>query len=233
MPVEVVLNTTSAAVTMSGGFTSDSVPAGDYGVAWLPIGGSAKFYTGPLPSTTNGGIPSGLYPSSWINPATGIPYQLGFGWVGSTGGSTDYHQVSNVSVTTLQQVPVLSAAITDSDNGQLQAGGSVDYTLQAGVTASGGNESDPITMTATFPCGVTPGSATGTGWACSTARAGRDLHLRRYLPRCHGNDPAPGDVAGHPPRGFTSTTSLDTSVTVSSDDGDPATATDAPSRHRR
>ncbi len=124
VPVEVVLNTTSGAVTMSGEFASDgfSVPASDYGVAWQPIGGSPEFYTGALPSTGNGGIPSGLYPSSWINSATGIPYQLGFGWVGSTGGDTDYHDVSHVSVSTLQQVPVLSAAISDSDNGQVPAG---------------------------------------------------------------------------------------------------------------
>ncbi len=101
VPVEVVLNTTSAAVPMSGSqFTTDgvpdSVPAGDYGVAWVPLDGSPEFYVGPLPSTTNGGIPSGLYPEGWINPTTGIPYQLGFGWVGSTGAVTDVHEVSNV-----------------------------------------------------------------------------------------------------------------------------------------
>ena len=66
VPVEVVLNTTSAAVNMSGaGFTSNQVPAGDYGVAWVPIGAtSAEFYDGPLPSTTQRGLPSGLYPTS-------------------------------------------------------------------------------------------------------------------------------------------------------------------------
>ena len=224
VPVEVVLNTTSAPMTMSGSqFTSDSVPAGDYGVAWVPIAGSAEFYSGPLPSTTNGGIPSGLYPASWINPA-GIPYQLGFGWVGSTGGSTDYHEVSNVSVTSLQQVPVLSAAITDNDNGQLSAGGSVDYTLQAGVTATGGNESDPITMTATLPSGVTPGSATGTGWTCSTA--GQIVTCTYAGPVAEGTTAPPVSLPASVGSGIAENTPLDSSVTVSSDNGDPATASD-------
>ena len=67
------------------GFTGVSVPSGDYGVAWTPIGGSPESYTGALPTVANGGIPSppgGLYPSGWVNPSTGVPYQLGFGWVG-------------------------------------------------------------------------------------------------------------------------------------------------------
>jgi hypothetical protein len=238
VPVEVVINTTSSAMTMSGTqFASDSVPAGAYGVAWVPIGGSPKFYSGPLPSTTNGGIPSGLYPSSdWINPTTGIPYQLGFGWVGSTGGVTDYHEVSNVSVSTLQQVPVLSAAITDSDNGQLQAGGSVDYTLQAGVTSAGGNESDPITMTATLPSAVTPGSATGDGWTCSPAQqippgqtvTGETVsctYTGQY-PVTPGTTLPPVTLPATVATDIAANTSLNSSVTVSSNDGDPATATD-------
>ena len=226
VPVEVVLNTTSAAVLMSDTqFESDSVPAGDYGVAWVPLNGSAEFYAGALPSDKNGGIPSGLYPGSWINPTTGIPYQLGFGWVGSTGASTDYHQVSNVTVTTLQPVPVLSAAITDNDNGQLPGGGSVDYTLQAGVTAAGGNENDPITMTATLPSGVMPGSAAAAvGWTCSTA--GQIVTCTYAGPVAAGTPLPPVSLPATIETGLATGTSLDSSVTVSSDDGDPATATD-------
>ena len=227
VPVEVVLNTTSGPVHMSGSrFGSDSVPTGDYGVAWVPIGGSPEFYTGPLPTTNNGGIPSGLYPSSWVNPATGIPYQLGFGWVGSTGAVTDYHQISNASVTSLQQVPVLSAAMTDSDNGQLPSGGTVAYTLQAGVSASGGNENHTITMTATLPGGVTPGTAAATGgWACATAGQVVTCTYAGPFPVTAGTTLPPvslpatiADVGANTP--------LDGSVTVSSDDGDPAMATD-------
>ena len=226
VPVEVVLNTTSAQVTMSGSqFTSFAVPAGDYGVAWVPIGGAPAFYTGALPSITNGGIPSGLYPGGWISPSTGIPYQLGFGWVGSTGGSTDYHQISDASVTTLQQVPVLSAAISDSDSGQLPTGGSVGYTLHAGVTAGGGNENDTVTMTATLASGVTPGSATGTGWTCP-APVGQTVSCTYPGPIPAGTNLPPVSLPGSVAAGLTAGAALDSSVTVSSDDGNPANATD-------
>ena len=164
-----VINTTCGPVDMTGsGFTGVSVPSGDYGVAWMPIGGSPQSYSGALPTMANGGIPSGLYPSGWVNPSTGVPYQLGFGWVGSTGVRRTTTRSRTSSVRTLQQVPVLTAAISDSDNGQLQVPGSVDYTVTGGV-ATGSNESDPITMTTTLPSGVTPGTATGTGWSCATA----------------------------------------------------------------
>ena len=238
VPVDVVLNTTSSSVSFSGApFTSipaNSVPSGDYGIAWIPIGGSAEFYVGPLPSTLNGGIPSTVqYPAGWINPATGIPYQLGFGWVASTGDATDYHDISDASVTSLQQVPVLSAGITDSQKGQYAAGGSVNYSLQAGVTAAGGNENDPITMTATLPPGVTPGTASGTGWACQSAvpvttPPGEAVSCTYAAP--------PSIAAGAtlptvslPATVATNTalnTALTASVTVSSNDGDPASASD-------
>ena len=52
-------------------------------------------------------------------------------------------------------------------------------------------------MTATLPDGVTPGSATGTGWTCYHRRADRDLYLSRFARHRRGNDPAPGVVAGH------------------------------------
>ena len=41
------------------------------------------------------------FPSSWINPATGIPYQLTFGWTASTGGSNEYHEVNQLVASTL------------------------------------------------------------------------------------------------------------------------------------
>ena len=65
VPVEVVINTTSSPVNMTAsGFTGVSVPSGDYGVAWRPIGGSPENYTGALPTVANGGIASGLYPAA-------------------------------------------------------------------------------------------------------------------------------------------------------------------------
>ena len=35
---------------------------------------------------------------AWLEPATGIPYQLAMGFAASTGGSTDVHEVRNISV---------------------------------------------------------------------------------------------------------------------------------------
>ena len=85
-----VINTTSGPVNVTAsGFTGVSVPSGDYGVAWRPVGGSAENYTaGVLPTVANGGIASGLYPSGWVNPSTGVPYQLGFGRSGRQAPST-------------------------------------------------------------------------------------------------------------------------------------------------
>ena len=227
VPVEVVLNTTPSTVNMSGShFAStsptESVPSGDYGVAWVPIDGSPEFYTGALPKLTDGS----LYPAGYINPATGFPYQLGFGWVGSTGDSTDYHQVSDVSVSTLQPVPVLSAAISDSGNGQLPSGSSVSYTLQAGVT-SGGAENDAITMTATLPSQMTPGSATGTNWTCP-APMGQVVTCTYDgpLPIAAGTTLPSVSLPAAVEGGLATGTSLDSSLKVSSDDGNPATASD-------
>ena len=229
VPVEVVINTTSGPVNMTGsGFTGVSVPSGDYGVAWTPIGGSPEDYTGALPTVANGGIqstPGGLYPSGWVNPSTGVPYQLGFGWVGSTGSLDDNHEISNVVVSTLQPVPVLTAAISDSENGRLQVPGTVNYTATGGV-ATGSNESDPISMTTTLPSGVTPGTAAGTGWTCATA--GQVVTCTYTASVAAGTTLPPVTLpATVAETASTAPGALSASVTVSSNDGTSATATDA------
>ena len=225
VPVEVLINTTAAAATMTGtGYTAESVPAGDYGVAWTPIGGTAHFLLGALPTTADSGIPTGLYPSGWINPATGIPYQIGFGWVASTGSDTDYHEVSNAAVTSLQPVPVLTAAVSDNQGHDFSQGGSVTYTLTGGV-AAGTAEANPITMSTTLPAGLTPGTATGTGWACTTA--GQAVTCTHTGSVTGGTTlPAvtlPATVAHD---ASTTTGALTVAITVSSTDGDPANAGD-------
>lgn len=227
VPVEVMINTTTTSQNLtSSAFSSDAVPSGDYGVAWTPLAGGSKFFVGALPSTTNGGLSSTLYPSGWVNPATGIPYQLGFGWVGSTGSDTDIHEISNGAITTVLPVPVLTTGISDSDAGQLPLGGTDTYTLNAGVASTGGNENDQITMTATLPTGVTPGTATGIGWSCTTA--GQTVTCTYEPPVTAGtslpNVTFPASISTSAP---TAAGALTSSVKVSSNDGAPASANDA------
>ena len=102
-----------------------------------------------------------------MNPSTGVPYQLGFGWTASTGSADDNNEISNVVVSTLQPVPSLTAAISDSDT---RGGRSWHGQLHGhGRGRHGEQRSDPISMTTTLPSGVTPGTAAGTGWSCATA----------------------------------------------------------------
>jgi hypothetical protein len=103
VPVEVVFNPTSSTVTTASGLT---VPAGDYDVTFTPVGGTAKSLVGALPV-----VPSGLYPASWVS-SSGIPKQLVFGWVGSTGSITDYHEIDNVVVSSVNPVPQLAISQT-------------------------------------------------------------------------------------------------------------------------
>ncbi len=155
VPVEVVFNPTSSAVTTASGLV---VPAGDYDVTFTPAGGTAQSLVGALPV-----VPSGLYPASWVS-SSGIPKQLVFGWVASTGSVTDYHEINNVVVTSINPVPVLAVSQTSYAASTLVAGSPVTYTVAA--SSSGAAENQPVTATETLPAGVLPVGASGTGWVC-------------------------------------------------------------------
>ena len=155
VPVEVVFNPTSSPVTTASGLT---VPGGDYDVTFTPIGGTSRSLVGALPV-----VPSGLYPASWVN-ANGIPKQLTFGWVGSTGSNTDYHEIDNALVSTLNPVPQLAVSQTSYAAATLTPGSPVTY--QVAASSSGATESLPVTVTETLPSGVLPVGASGTGWVC-------------------------------------------------------------------
>ena len=155
VPVEVVINPTSVPLTTPSGVTA---AAGGYAVRFTPIGGSAQTLAGALPT-----VPSGLYPSSWLN-ASGIPRQLAFGWVASTGAVTNFHELDNVVVNSLSPVPQLAVAQTSYANA-LTVGSPVTYTVTA--TASGATENQPVTITQTLPSGVVPLVASGPGWTCA------------------------------------------------------------------
>ena len=101
VPVEVLVNPTAAALTAASGIV---VAAGTYKVVVTPIGQAAKTLTGTLPA-----VPSTLYPSATWTNANGIPKQLAFGFAASTGGVTDYHELSNVRVASLTPPPAAPA----------------------------------------------------------------------------------------------------------------------------
>ena len=220
VPEEVVINTTGSAVTASA--SNISVPAGDYLFATKPLsgglaGGTWEPIIGVLP-TDPVGVNAG-----WLG-TNGIPQALAFGWAASTGGSNEFHDINNLVATSLQVGPILSLTNTDSGSGVLLTNSSDTVTLTPGVSASSTvNETDTVTVTDTLPAGLTPSSASGTGWTCSVA--GHNVSCT--LP---AGNVAPGasfaaitiDVtASATPGPFANTAS------VSSTDGAPASATDS------
>ena len=141
-----------------------NVPPYSYVVAVSPLGGPTQYVSGSLPNA------SAYEPASWLEPSTGIPYQLAFGFAASTGGSNDVHEVRNVQVQPLFTNPANpNLQLTDSAAGHLVAGTPVTYTATPSLTTQGGSENQPLNFTDTFPAGVVPGTASGTDWSCSTA----------------------------------------------------------------
>jgi hypothetical protein len=158
VPVEVAVNPTDQTLTAIGGF---SVAAHSVVVQVTPIGAAPVIETNPLPSAS-----SYVPDPSWVDD-NGVPQQLSFGWSASTGASTDYHVIANVKVQTLNGTPpALSVGLTDNSGGTAHTGQTVTYTATPSVTAA--NETRTISLTDTFPAGLTP-QATGLGgtdWTC-------------------------------------------------------------------
>lgn len=171
VPVEVVINpsTSNAAFTDAAFASSPAVAPKSYAIAFTTIGaGTPSIVTGTLPDLRNNAY-AGLVDPSWYDPTTGLPYKLTYGWVASTGGSTDVHEVNNLDVKTLNgPVPVL--AVTSSvSTAAPEHGATATYTVSPSVSSSGGSESSPVRVTTTFPAGITPATYAGTDYTCSTA----------------------------------------------------------------
>jgi Putative Ig domain/IPT/TIG domain len=217
VPVEVVFNPASSAVTTPSGLT---VPGGDYDVTFTPVGGTPRSLVGPLPT-----VPSGLYPSNWVT-SKGLPKQLAFGWVGSTGSVTDYHEIDNVVVTSLNPVPTLAVSQTSYSSGffsYLFRGSPVTYTVAA--SSSGATENQPVTVTQTLPSGLVPVGASGTGWTCA-APVGQSISCTSTSsPFTSGTFTVNAVLTSY----FVPQSLVETSTAlVSSADGNPATSTAAP-----
>lgn len=160
VPMQVLINPTTSPFTSDTGVT---VAAGTYKVTVTPVGGTVKALSGNLPT-----VDAGLYPSaSWLN-ALGVPKQLAFAFVGSTGGVTDAHEVDDVKVITFNAVPQLSVATTSFSATTSTAGDPVTYDTVAKVLP-GADETSPVSVTQTVPAGVVPVGAFGTGWTCAAA----------------------------------------------------------------
>jgi uncharacterized repeat protein (TIGR01451 family) len=212
VPVEVAYNPSTSAVTTSSGL---AVPARSYVVKYTPVGGTAKTLAGTLPT-----VPAGLYPASWVD-ASGYPKQLAFGWVGSTGSVTDFHEIGAATVTTMNPVPLLAVSQT-SYAATTSIGSPVTYTVTA--SSSGVAEHSPVTVTETLPAGIVPVSASGSGWVCG-APIGQQISCTNSTnPFTSGTITVNGVVNS----GSVSSALIQTSTAViSSGDGGPASSLSA------
>ncbi|GAA1427308.1 DUF11 domain-containing protein [Microlunatus lacustris] len=219
VPVQVLVNPTSSSYTS--GDTGVVVAAGTYKVVVTPVGGTARTLTGPLPAA-----PTTLYPSTTWTNANGVPRQLAFGFVGSTGGSTDNHEIDDVRVLTFNPVPQLAVSTTSHVAPSPALGAPVNYVVTPSVKIGAGVAS-PISVTQTVPAGVTPVGAFGAGWSCAAA-VGRSITCTTTASSFPDGTTLPvinvvGIVTAN---GLTATTVQNASTTtVSSADGNPATVT--------
>ena len=162
VPVQIVINSSKSSIITSTGFT---VAAESYLTVFTPVGGTQRQLTGPLPVMSASLVGA----SSWLD-SDGLPKQLAFGWVASTGGSNDSHEISNVKVSSLSSVAQLSVSqVSYTPAGtSFAAGDAIGYVATPGVIAGGLAETGTITLTETVPANVKPLAASGTGWVCSS-----------------------------------------------------------------
>jgi uncharacterized repeat protein (TIGR01451 family) len=219
VPVEVAINPTSTSFTTASGI---AVAAGTYAVRFTPVGGSATTLSGTLPT-----VPSGLYPSSTWTTSAGIPKQLAFGWVGSTGSVTDYHEVDVVNVVSFSPVPQLAVAQTSYVAASPTTGTPVTYVVSPSVSSSGASESNAISVSETLPTGVVPVGAYASGWTCGSPSGQTITCTDSATPFAAGTAlPAITVEAIVTSSGVTASTIQSSStVTASSSDGNPGIAT--------
>jgi large repetitive protein len=212
VPVEVAVNPTGSTLTAAGGF---AVAAHSVVVKATPIGADAVTETDPLPNAS-----SYVPDASWVD-GSGVPQQLSFGWSASTGSSTDYHVIANARVQTLNGTPpALTVGLSDNSGGTARSGQTVTYQATAAVTAAA--ETRTISLTDTFPSGLTPqpGGLGGPGWACNIN--GQTINCT-HAAASIGPLPA---VAMPVLVAVASPTSLSDTVTVGSPDATQGNATD-------
>ena len=158
VPVEAVINPTATSFTTTSGLI---VPAKTYKIVFTPVGQAERTLSGALPV-----VAVGMYPANWLN-ADGYPKQVAVGWVGTTGGSTDFHEVDDTHIASVAgaAVPSLTVAQTAYTKPTLVPGDPVSYQVVVGVQP-GPAETYAITVTDVMPAGLVPVAGSGTGWVC-------------------------------------------------------------------
>ncbi|MEU5692378.1 fibronectin type III domain-containing protein [Actinosynnema sp. NPDC020468] len=215
VPVQVLINPTTLTYTSPSGV---SVSGGTYKVVATPVGGTAKTLSGTLPS-----VSSSLYPSASYLNASGVPKQLAFGFIGSTGGVTDVHEIGNVKALTFNPVPQLAIDTTSYAQATVTAGGPVTYKVTPSVLA-GADETQAVSVTQTVPTGVAPQGAYGTGWVCATPVGQSVTCTTSATSFANGTTLPDITVVGIATTTITAATVQSGSpTTVSSADGNPAT----------
>lgn len=217
VPVVVSINPAGAPVLNRSG---DEVPARSWLVAWTAYGAARQVMTGDLPDQA--ALDAAQIPSSWVDPDTGVPYQLTFGWSGSTGSLAEIHALGNVRATTLTgKLPVFGLSVADDASGVLDPGTTVTATVTPTLAAEGDETQTPV-VTTTVPDGVTVGTPTAPGYECAVASP---------VVTCTASGPGPW-LAGSelPPISLpliaagTVTGPASITAKVSSTDGNPASA---------
>jgi len=221
VPEEVVLNTSSSAITATA--SGISVPAGDYLFATEPLNNGSA---GTVWQSIVGALPTNLtgFPTAWLG-TNGLPKEMAFGWASSTGGSNEFHQINVLQASSVTPAPALSMTNTDSGSGTLYAESSDTVTLTPGVSStSSASETQPVTVTDTFPSNLTPTAATGTGWTCSISGQAVSCNQTATSTVAAGSNYPAISVSVN--ASATTGTFLN-SATVTSSDGAPATASDS------
>ena len=190
VPEEVVINPSSTG-TVTAEQSGVSVAPKSWLFAVRPVGSSTwETLTGSLP--TVGNDPNlALMDPTYFDSVTGLPRLLTFGWIASTGGSTEFHEVSRLSVKSLTVAPVLALDSYTTPDGS----STYTVTLTPGVdTASPTSDGSAMTVVDVFPAGVTPISASGVGWLCTTSGQSVTCHHDPTSPILPGHDTPVIDV---------------------------------------
>lgn len=213
VPVQIVINSSpTAALTRN----DLSVPANSYLVRWTPVGSSdPRELSGPLPAMDSSYVDS----PTWLDE-TGLPRQLAFGWVGSTGSLVDNHEITNVTVNSLVgEVPVLNVSTNSFTPGpNLVPGDPVGYVVTPGVDP-GASDPGPITVSVTTPNGVKPLGGSGNGWVCEPPAAQQITCTNNNGPFPGGAPLPPVTVTGSATGNVTAEDVQKTTVTTASSDG--------------